>query len=101
MEIGDRIRFLRRKASMNQSELAKILGVSTSTVGFWEIGKRTPDVKLLVKIAEVFNVTTDYLLNHYNDNTIAIIEKGGLYKNIIVPEQHIKLIEDFIKSLKN
>ena len=49
MEIGDKIRYLRRKSNMNQTELAQKLGVVTSTVGFWETGRRQPDLDAIVK----------------------------------------------------
>ena len=51
MEIGDKIRYLRRKSNMNQTELAQKLGVVTSTVGFWETGRRQPDLDAIVKDA--------------------------------------------------
>lgn len=100
MEIGDRIRYLRRKANLNQTELAKKLGVSTSTVGFWETNKREPDLDLLVKLSEMFNVSADYLLNNYNDNTIMIYGRAGSHKNIDFTDEQIRLIEDFIETLK-
>ena len=101
MEIGDKIRYLRRKSNMNQTELAQKLGVVTSTVGFWETGRRQPDLDAIVKISEIFNVSTDYLLNDYNDNTVVILGKAGTHKNIVVSDDQIDLIENFIESLKH
>ena len=60
---GERLRKLRRHADMTQSDLAKKLGVVTSAVGKYEgIDGSYPSVEVLVKIAECFNVSTDYLL---------------------------------------
>lgn len=47
---------------MRQAELAKKLGVSTSTIGMYEQGRREPSGGRLVKLAELFDVTADYLL---------------------------------------
>jgi len=47
---------------MTQQELAEILDVSQQTVGFWETGRRNPDVPMLVRLSGIFHVTTDYLL---------------------------------------
>lgn len=101
MEIGDRIRYLRRKANLTQTELARKLGVVTSTVGFWETNKREPDLNAIVKMSEMFNVSADYLLNNYNDNTIMIFGRAGTHKNIEVTDSQIKLIEDFVELLRH
>jgi transcriptional regulator with XRE-family HTH domain len=64
--IHDRIKSLREEKKMTQEELAKALGVSPSTIGMYEQGRRSPDHEMLLKISKLFNVTVDYLLN--NDN---------------------------------
>ena len=56
------LRDLRREYRLTQSDLAKILGTSTSTVGNWETGLREPDFETLQRLADYFHVTTDYLL---------------------------------------
>ncbi len=62
MLIGDKVKDLRNAKKMTQEELAKIIGVSTSMVGMYETNARKPSFKTLVKIANFFNVLTDYLL---------------------------------------
>lgn len=69
-----RLKELRQKHNLSQKEFAEILRVSTGTVGNWEVGLREPDFKMLVKIADIFNVSCDYILDRYsnesnNDNT--------------------------------
>ena len=59
-----RLRILRQQYGLTQSELAKQLGVSTSTIGMYEQGRREPDKDALLAIANFFNVTTDYLLGN-------------------------------------
>lgn len=60
--IGPRIAVLRREAGLNQQELAKRLGISPSAVGMYEQGRREPSAQMLVAMAEVFGVSTDFLL---------------------------------------
>lgn len=64
MSLGSRIRDLRLKKKMTQEELGKILGVSKVSVSGYENDTRQPDNTALVKIAEYFNVSTDYLLGN-------------------------------------
>lgn len=60
--LGARIAMLRREAGYSQAELAKLLGISASAVGMYEQGRREPAVDILVAMARIFGVTTDYLL---------------------------------------
>ena len=60
--LGARIAALRRKAGISQAELAQRIGVSASAVGMYEQGRREPAADLLVTMAQVFEVSTDYLL---------------------------------------
>lgn len=60
--IGQRIRDLRKQKRMSQTELAKSAGVSQTTVTAWETGKAEPSSSAVTKLADIFNVTTDYLL---------------------------------------
>ncbi|MBM7582479.1 transcriptional regulator with XRE-family HTH domain [Caldicoprobacter guelmensis] len=57
-----RLKELRKEHKMTQTELGKILGLSTSAIGMYEQGRRDPDSFTLQKIADTFNVTVDYLL---------------------------------------
>lgn len=60
--MGARIAALRRQAGMSQAELARQLQCSASAVGMYEQGRREPPSDLLVQMAQIFGVTTDYLL---------------------------------------
>lgn len=57
-----RMREVRKKARMTMKELAHIIGVSESTISLYETGKREPDHRTLVLLANALSVTTDYLL---------------------------------------
>ena len=58
---GDVLKQLRRESKLTQRELAKILGVSESTVGMYERNQREPAFEMLEAIADYFNVDMDYL----------------------------------------
>ena len=60
--MGTRIAALRRAAGMSQAELAQALQCSPSAVGMYEQGRREPAADTLVRLAQVFGVSTDYLL---------------------------------------
>lgn len=60
--LGRRIGVMRRKRGMTQEYLAGALGVSPQAVSKWENDQNAPDVGMLVKLADVLEVTTDYLL---------------------------------------
>lgn len=60
--LGPRIAILRKERGLSQSELAQLLKISPSAVGMYEQGRREPAAQLLVEMAEIFGVSTDYLL---------------------------------------
>lgn len=60
--IGDKIKLLRNKANLTQEELGNKIGVSASTIGMYEQGRRSPDGEKTICLATIFNVSTDYLL---------------------------------------
>lgn len=59
---GQRLRELRTGKDMTQLTLAHLLNVDRTTVVNWECGKREPDFEMLIKIADYFGVTCDFLL---------------------------------------
>lgn len=65
MHLAENIKFLRERERMTQAEFAEALGdLSQSAVGNWEAGKREPEIAMVVKIAEAFNVSLDDLILH-------------------------------------
>lgn len=67
--LGQRIRHLRHKANLTQAQLGKLLGCSSSTVSLYEGGQRSPDTDMLIRLADVFGVSVDYLLGRVSDPT--------------------------------
>lgn len=60
---------LRKRMGWLQADVANKLGVSPSTIGMYEQGRSQPDTEMLTKIANLFGVTTDYLLDHDDTST--------------------------------
>lgn len=77
-----RLKNLRIEQKKSQYELAKIFNISQPTYATYENGTRQPPNETLIKIAEYFNVTTDYLLGRSENQITNDIEKaGGYYPN--------------------
>lgn len=59
---GIRLKELRTQSSMTQKHLADKLGITKATVSYYENGERAPSPEILVKLATIFHVSTDFLL---------------------------------------
>ena len=62
MILADKIINERKKNGWSQEELAEMLEVSRQSVSKWESAQSVPDLQKILKMAEVFGVSTDYLL---------------------------------------
>lgn len=77
MDIGERIREIRKDKKMTQRELAALTGVAENTIRQYELHLRKPKVEQLKSIARVFDCTLDYLTGSDNepDTTESHLEK--------------------------
>lgn len=62
LNIGDKIIQLRKQNGLSQSELAEKIEASRTIVGNYERNSNTPSIEMIIKIANVFNVSLDYLI---------------------------------------
>lgn len=85
--IGERIRALREKAGYSQSELARKLTVTRSSVNAWESGISAPTAVYIIEMAQLFRVSTDYILGMDNRNILSL---DGL------TEEEIKILYSLI-----
>lgn len=60
--ISQRIQELRHRSNMSQSDLAKKLNITRSSVNAWEMGISTPSTTMIVELSQIFRVSTDYIL---------------------------------------
>jgi len=63
-----KIKDLRMKLSLSQTELANILGVSIHTLRNWEQGRRMPDLETVINICDRFNISVDWLLEREKED---------------------------------
>ena len=73
--IGKRIKNLRNKSKYTQTELAKMVGVTKSTIAAYENDSRLPSFDVLIKMAKIFKVSIDSILLDYTD---VILDAHGL-----------------------
>ena len=106
--IADRIKSLREQQNITQSDLAKQLGITRSSVNAWEMGISVPSTQYIVELAHIFNVSTDYLLgksdvrNPEELKEVPFANAGGLDTNGL-DEEDLKELQkqvDYIKKLK-
>ena len=89
--VADIIKELREQRGLTQTALSKQLGITRSSVNAWEMGISVPSTQYIVELANIFNVSTDYLLGI---NNTAVISVAGL------DEDDILLISGIIDHLR-
>jgi len=92
VDFGNRLKTLRLQKKMTQSELAVKLGLTKSVISAYETGLRMPSYDVLLAIARIFKVSTDYLLGNEHGNTIDL---SGL------SQEETDAIIKLIKAIKN
>lgn len=90
--LNEQIRAIRKAKKLSQVELAECLGVTKQSVSNWENDNIQPSVEMLVKIADVLCVSTDYLLGRDNKRYIDVT---GLTEEGI---QHIQGLISIMKE---
>lgn len=66
MPLHDRMKFLRSEKRLTQVQISRLLDISRVTYTHYEIGARTPDLEMLMRIADLHQVSLDYL-SGYSD----------------------------------
>ena len=89
--LAENIKTLRLSNGWTQSELAKKLGITRSSVNAWEMGISVPSTSYIVELAQLFRVSTDFLLG-LNQN--ASIDISGL------SEEEIRIISELVQHFK-
>lgn len=64
---GSRLRELRKEKGLTQTEISKILNISQVTYSQYEREKREPGIKTLIKLADFYKVSLDYITGRYKD----------------------------------
>ena len=77
MELSKNIRAVRKARSLTQEQLAEALGVTPGAVYKWEAGLSTPDIRLIMELADLFDTSVDVLLGYEvkNNKRAAALER--------------------------
>lgn len=92
VDFGNTLKTLRLKEKYTQAQLAQKLGLTKSVISAYETGLRLPSYDILINIAKIFNVSTDYLLGIENKRDIDL---SGL------TDDEISALLTLIKAMKN
>lgn len=91
VEFGMRLRMLRKQKKLTQKQLASLINTKNSIISFYENGERIPSPEVIIKLAVVFHVSTDYLMGVERDK---MVDVSGLH------EQDVALVCMLIDSLR-
>jgi len=94
MILAEKIVLLRKKIGWSQEELAEQMNVSRQSVSKWESTNSIPDLKKIIMLGELFNVSTDFLLKDENEEFDTPNEKKESGSVQISLEQAAKYIEN-------
>ncbi|MBY6271095.1 MAG: XRE family transcriptional regulator [Bacillaceae bacterium] len=103
-QFGERLRKLRLQKGLTMKELGKIFSLAESTISGYENGTRKPDMDLIARFADFFEVTTDYLYGR-TDNPRETVQKKE-NKNLFffdiegLTEEEIEEIKRHIEYVK-
>lgn len=94
MDIKNRIRDLRENMDLRQIDVANATGIDQKTLSNYETGKTNPDSYSIMKLADFFQVTTDYLLGYASAN---IQNNRDVVNKLDEIEKGINEIKKFLK----
>lgn len=102
-KFSETLKCLRLSHKITQEELAKVLGVSPSTIGMYEAGKRQPNFEMEEKIADYFNVTLDTLRGVPEKPDMQTVNVNGtiFMEYMALSDEQKKQVDSYIKFLKS
>lgn len=98
--LGDRLKELRLNNGLKQSDLLKKFNLSSARYSQYENDKRVPDYELLIKFADFYNVSIDYLLGRTNVIKPEKIDENDLLAKLNTADSETKAsVEQFLNYL--
>lgn len=83
---GSRLALLMDESNLNNTELAKIVGLSRSMITLYASGRRKPSLEILLRIAKFFNVSVDWLLGRTENKLLAVNkDQAPLGRTVKIP----------------
>ncbi len=106
MSFGKKLRSLRQEKKLSQVELSKKLNVTSQALSQYELGKRIPDAEMIIRIADFFDVSVDYLLDRTNeritvDNMKAILASDPAFARALDKLTTRKELQELFKVTKD
>lgn len=90
--IADKIKQLRQQNNLTQTDLAKKLSITRSSVNAWEMGISVPSTQYIIELSSIFKVSTDYLLGMESTSSISV---AGL------EDTDVNIVQNLISHLRN
>ena len=84
LNVADRIRYMREKNNLTQTDLANRLGISRSAVNAWEMSLSSPSIVNIIEMSKVFHVTADYLLSASEKLLVDISDLDNEQREIVL-----------------
>ena len=102
MKFAECLQELREDRNISRKDLAAFLNISVSTLGMYEQGRREPNIDMLIKMADYFDVSIDFLVGRSfkNENNELLVEALHLKNEIDKLPQGYKNIIDFMLNTK-
>lgn len=72
VEFGAKLKKLRKEKNLTQKQLASLIGVQNSVISFYEVGERVPSPEIIIKLATVLHVSSDYLLGIEKNESVDV-----------------------------
>lgn len=95
--IKDRLRKLREEMGLYQKDLADKLHITRATIASYETGKSSPSLDVVIKYADFFNCTTDYILCRTDERDLKITEDENAEfihnKDLVIQEAAMELLK--------
>lgn len=92
--LSKKLTLLRQQNKLSQSEVARRIGVSSSAVSAYEADETSPTLENLIKLANLYSVSTDYLLGVSYPRDKAVLDTSGLNK------QQLTVLQNLIDIMK-
>ncbi len=94
--MADRLILLRNKYNLSQTDVAHQIGVTPALISAYEKLERKPSIDKLVALADIFHVSTDYILGRtFKDDSSAVLSVDGL------SEKQIRIVRELIYELRS
>jgi len=96
-----RIKELRKKMGLSQKQLADKLNVAATTLGYWEKGAYEPSTEMMKRIADIFSVSVDYLIERdcFSDSFDSFVSLSEKEKRLILAYRNNANMQDAVDKL--